>query len=121
MRMLNSLPKILLHLEGLAFFLLATFSYIKLGGSLWPYLLLILLPDIGMLGYLVSKRVGSYTYNALHFYMIPIALGIFGFLQDSDILVFVSLIWIAHIGIDRAIGYGLKYNDDFKSTHLGKV
>jgi hypothetical protein len=26
-----------------------------------------------------------------------------------------------HIGMDRALGFGLKYETDFKDTHLGRV
>lgn len=116
-----SIPKLLLYTEGIVFFLIATKFYFLLGGELWVYLAFILAPDLGALGYLVSTKIGSYTYNALHFYTVPVLLGGYGFFNNVDILLLISLIWVAHIGIDRAIGYGLKYPTHFKETHLNRV
>ena len=108
----------LLRLEGLVVFLAATAGFVSLGGAWWLYLLLALAPDVGMLGYLVDARVGSWTYNALHSYAGPVALAAAGLALDAPVAVLVALVWTAHIGIDRALGYGLKRPTGFSDTHL---
>lgn len=119
--MKNKFPKILLHIEGVFMFISSTFIYFQVDGSFWLYIILFLIPDIGMLGYFTkSKKIGSYTYNLFHTYSIPIILGGCGFFI-SHIAMLISMIWLAHIGIDRAFGYGLKYETGFKDTHLQKL
>ena len=116
------MPKILLHTEGLAFFIASTFLYVQTGGSLWLYLVLLLAPDIGILGYATqNNRVGSYIYNLFHTYVFPIALLYAAFIFDEQLLVQIALIWVAHVGMDRLFGYGLKYETHFKDTHMGRV
>jgi len=116
------LPKILLHLEGFAILSLSAFAYFYLDGSIWLFVILLLAPDIGILGYATkNNKIGSYIYNAFHTYSIPIALGALAFLFEQRDILFVSLIWIAHIGMDRASGYGLKYDTHFKDTHLQRL
>jgi hypothetical protein len=120
-RMAISQPKLLLHLEGLTVLVTAIALYWQIGGS-WPlFALLLLAPDLGMLGYLHSTRLGALTYNIVHTYALPIALAMGGLIGGNALLLQIGLIWIAHIGMDRAIGYGLKYPDAFKDTHLGRV
>ena len=91
------------------------------GGSWWLFALLLLAPDLSMLGYLVGPRVGALTYNIFHAYPLPAALGIFGVLAGAPPAVSVALVWFAHIGMDRLVGYGLKYPTAFKDTHLQRV
>jgi Domain of unknown function (DUF4260) len=112
---------LLLHLEGAVVFAAATALYFHEGYAWWLYLLLALAPDLSMLGYLGGPRVGAIAYNTAHTFALPVALAAVGVLADADDLVAVTLIWIAHIGVDRALGYGLKYPSSFKDTHLQRV
>ncbi len=98
----------MLRLEGLTLFCGMTLLYAVWGGS-WPvYAILFLAPDLSFAGYLAGPRVGAVVYNAAHSYMAPMALSI-------------AMIWLAHIGFDRALGYGLKYFAGFGFTHLGRI
>jgi len=83
--------------------------------------LLLLTPDIGMIGYLVNSKIGSITYNILHFLGLGILFYIVGLYIDSQIIELLGLIIIGHIGMDRFFGFGLKYPDSFKHTHLGNI
>lgn len=116
-----SLPRILLSLEGLAVFLGAIALYAHQSGSALMFIVLLLAPDLGGVGYLVNARIGSYTYNAVHFTALPIALFILATVGGWPLGVQLALIWFAHIGMDRALGYGLKYPTEFKPTHLQRV
>jgi hypothetical protein len=110
--------RMLLQLEGLMIGIAAILAFWLTGGSWWLFAVLILAPDLGMAGYAVSKAAGTWSYNALHTYTLPLLLGLAGLFVQSDITAAVALIWVAHIGLDRAIGYGLKYPSAFKHTHL---
>jgi hypothetical protein len=116
-----SLPRALLHAEGAAVFVAATLLYFHGDHPWWLYLALALAPDLSMVGYLAGPRVGALAYDGAHTYVLPLALGAVGVVAGVDALVAVSLVWLAHIGVDRAIGYGLKYETDFKDTHLQRV
>jgi hypothetical protein len=115
------LPRLLLRLEGAALFALALFLYPKVDDSWIMFLSLVLAPDLSMAGYLAGPRVGALVYNAAHVTLGPIALAIAGFLYPAVLLIALALIWLAHIGIDRALGYGLKYDAGFRFTHLGRI
>jgi len=114
-------PAALLRVEGAAMFAGSVLLYWLTGGSWWLFALLVLTPDVSMLGYLAGPRVGAAAYNAFHSYPLPAALGIFGLLAGFSLAVGVALVWFAHIGMDRAIGYGLKYPTTFGDTHMGRV
>lgn len=116
-----SLPAILLRLEGAALLAAAVLLYRQHDASWLLFAVLLLAPDLSMLGYLAGNRIGAMTYNVAHTTLLPIALGVTGVLAGSDLAVSLGLIWLAHIGLDRAIGYGLKYPDAFKATHLARV
>ena len=117
----RSAPNTLLTIEGVALLAAALFLYQAQGFSWMIFALGILVPDVSMLGYLVNKRIGSHVYNLAHTYTLPILIGILAMAPGSTLMVQVALIWLAHIGMDRAIGYGLKYASDFKDTHLSRV
>ena len=91
------------------------------GESWWLFALLLLAPDLAMLGYLAGPRVGAVAYNVFHSYPLPAALGLVGLFVGAPLAVSVALVWFAHIGMDRLVGYGLKYPADSKDTHLQKV
>jgi len=117
----RSIPRVFLRLEGAVLLGLAAFGYERYGGSWWLFALLLLVPDIGASGYLAGSRFGAFTYDALHTYVGPALLVVIGTVSDSSLALSLGFIWFAHIGMDRAVGYGLKYPDAFVHTHLGIV
>lgn len=84
-------------------------------------LVLALAPDLSILGYVAGARVGAASYDAAHTSVLPIALGVSGFLADADLAMQLALIWLTHIGVDRLLGYGLKYPTGFRDTHLQRL
>ena len=119
--MIARLPAILLRLEGAAVFGASIALYIHFDFSVLPLVLLFLAPDLSFLGYLAGPRAGAATYDAVHTELWPIVIATLGVLADASVLTEVGLIWLAHIGIDRLLGYGLKYPTAFTDTHLGRV
>ena len=111
----------LLRLEGACYGIAALLIYWQLGFSWWMFALLILAPDLSMIGYLVGPRFGAICYNVVH--ATPLAwILLLGTINTHQTRGFaIALIWFAHIGIDRALGYGLKYTTGFKDTHLGSI
>lgn len=107
-----------LRVEGLAVFAAATAGYVALGGPWWLYVGLVLAPDLFMLGYLAGPETGATVYNLGHVYAWPLLLGGVGLWRGVDLAVLVALVWIAHVGVDRAFGYGLKRPTGFGDTHL---
>lgn len=107
--------------EGVAIAVMCIFLYGALEGNWLMFALLILLPDIFMLGYLAGPRRGALVYNIGHSYLTPLALAAVGWVMAVPLALPLALIWGAHIGVDRAIGYGLKYATHFKDTHLQRV
>jgi hypothetical protein len=111
----------LLRAEGAASLLVCCVFY-ALTGFGWGYFaLLFLVPDLSMLGYLAGPRVGSVAYNWAHTTAFPMVLGVAGFVLGMGPLPPLALIWAAHIGFDRMLGYGLKYPRAFGYTHLGRI
>ncbi len=117
----NSMNKILLHLEGAAILLLSLYFYSYNQFSWLLFFVLLFAPDISMIGYLFNNKVGAVLYNLFHTYSLPIGAVILGVLLSSEVVLEIGLIWSAHIGMDRMIGYGLKYSTHFKDTHLNRV
>jgi Domain of unknown function (DUF4260) len=115
------LPAAMLRAEGAVMLAGSVLLYWANGGSWWLFALLLLAPDASVVGYLAGPRVGAAIYNAFHSYPLPAAVGIFGLLAGAPLAVAVALVWFAHIGMDRLVGYGLKYPTDFKDTHLQRV
>ena len=111
---------LLQRLEGLAAAGLGVAAYIWLGQSWWMFALLILAPDLAMLGYLRSPRLGALTYNLGHTYAAPALLAVAG-LVLGPLAYGLAAIWMAHIGFDRLLGYGLKLETGFEQTHLGPI
>jgi len=111
----------LLRLEGLTLFIGMTLLYGLWEGSWWVYVILFLVPDISFAAYLAGPRAGAMVYNAAHSYLAPVALMTAGFAAASPLVLSIAMIWLAHIGIDRALGYGLKYRAGFGITHLGRI
>jgi len=113
--------KILLRLEGLTLFAGMMLLYWIWGGSWWVFVILFLAPDLSFIAYLSDPKTGAIIYNAAHSYMAPVALLTTGFAMGEPLILSLAMIWLAHIGIDRALGYGLKYQAGFGFTHLGRI
>ena len=113
--------RIMLRLEGLTLCAGMTLLYAVWGGSWWVYAILFLVPDISFVAYLSGPKFGAMIYNAAHSYMAPMALMITGFAIEAPLLLSIAFIWLAHIGFDRALGYGMKYSAGFSYTHLGRI
>jgi hypothetical protein len=111
-------PNRFLRVEGLAALALALGAYLTLDGPLWLLVVLALAPDVSMLAYLGGPRVGSLGYNLAHTYTLPLALGGVGLWTDVRLAVLVAAVWAGHIGADRLVGYGLKFETGFRDTHL---
>jgi hypothetical protein len=114
-------PRILLHLEGAALLVLSILLYQHTRASWWQFLILFMAPDVSILGYLVNARVGAVTYNAIHTYIGPILLAMYLIAALRPELLSFAVIWLAHIGFDRMLGFGLKYQNGFRDTHLNPV
>jgi hypothetical protein len=112
---------VLLRIEGLAVAALSAILYARTGASWWLFAGLWLLPDLSMLGYLYRPCWGARIYNAIHTYTTPVTLAVCAVLLHRSALLAVALIWINHIGVDRLLGYGLKYPAGFGWTHLSSV
>lgn len=110
---------LLLRAEGVIALTAAVVAYRAIGGGWLEFGLLFLLPDLSMLGYLANRRLGALIYNAGHTYLAPAALAAIGWSLNLPMLFAPALIWAAHIGFDRLVGYGLKYATAFGATHLG--
>jgi hypothetical protein len=114
--------RILLRLEGLGLLALCLLLYGSSGLSWTAFVVLFLVPDLSFLGYLAGPRVGAIAYNVAHDTLGPLLLVILGYIFAAHAYVLaVALIWLAHIGLDRALGYGLKYTAGFRYTHLGRI
>jgi hypothetical protein len=113
--------KSLLRIEEAALLVLAVYLNTFLPYSWWLYWVLFLLPDIGAIGYIVNPKIGAFTYNLVHHKAIAIAVYIIGIYLSNQELQFTGLLLLGHSSFDRMVGYGLKYADDFKHTHLGMI
>jgi hypothetical protein len=110
----------ILRWEGVAYLLLACVLYQRLGFSWGQFALWFLLPDIALLAYVFGNpRLGMWAYNTTHSSLGAGLAGVCGVLAGQSVLWQVSLIWFAHIGLDRALGFGLKFPLGFRVTHLG--
>ncbi len=110
-----TLPPVLLRIEGATLLALSVLLYGLNKGSWLLFFLLFLVPDVSMLGYLFGSRVGATSYNLFHTYAAPGLLAALGLLEQSPPVVSVALVWFAHIGFDRMVGFGLKYPTGFST------
>jgi len=117
----SALPAILLRIEGMAIFGAAMVAYLHLDAGWWLFALLILAPDLSMLGYLLGSAPGARIYNVAHTLSIPLLVLVWAFWVGAPGVIAGTVVWIAHIGMDRAAGFGLKYPDSFRVTHLQRL
>ena len=114
-------PRLLLRFEGAAVLAAAVAGYAHFGPGWGLFALLFLVPDLSMLGYRAGPRIGAASYTAGHSYLAALALAGPVAALAQPLALSLGLIWIAHIGFDRMLGYGLKYGTAFGHTHLGVV
>jgi hypothetical protein len=113
---------IVLRIEGLVALALSVYFYFfNLHFNWIMFVILLLAPDLSQLGYLKNNKVGAVWYNLFHTYSIPMLIIICSVMVHSHIFLIISLIWVAHIGMDRMLGYGLKYPTKFQDTHLNRI
>jgi hypothetical protein len=115
------LPANQLRIEGAAQFALAVWGYHQVGANWIGFVVLFLAPDLSWLGYLGGSKVGAVVYNLVHNNLLPLLLGVLGLVVGDPLAIALALIWLAHIGADRLLGFGLKYPTGFKDTHLGTL
>ncbi len=113
--------KYVLKLEELAMFLACLGFRLANGDPWWTYILLLVGPDISMLGYLINPKFGAFSYNLFHHKAVAILVLIAGILLDSQAGILFGVILFGHSSMDRVFGFGLKHTDDFKNTHLGRI
>ncbi|WP_158975493.1 DUF4260 domain-containing protein [Cellulophaga sp. L1A9] len=110
-----------IKVEELAMFVLGIYLFGLLNYEWWWFLILILIPDIGMLGYLFGAKIGALSYNISHHKGIAIAIYLLGIYLAISLWQLVGVILFSHAAMDRVFGYGLKYEKGFKYTHLGEI
>lgn len=113
--------KTVLKLEEILMFVLGIYLFNQLDYGWWWFLVLILAPDIGMVGYLFNNKIGALTYNLFHHKGLAILVYLVGVYFSIPLCQLVGIILFSHSALDRAMGYGLKYDKGFKFTHLGEI
>lgn len=114
-------PRIFLQLEGAVLLGSSLFLFNSTHQHWWWVPALLFVPDIFMVGYAQSTKFGALIYNIGHTYLLSACLALYGLHSQRPFILAIGLIWLAHIGMDRVLGYGLKYDDNFKHTHLGSL
>ncbi|VXB58356.1 conserved hypothetical protein [Flavobacterium sp. 9AF] len=113
--------KTMLKLEEVGLFVGSLYLFSQLSFAWWWFPLLLLTPDVGMLGYLINSRMGAWTYNVMHHRLVGIVILLLGSYINNNAVTLAGVILLAHISFDRILGYGLKYEDSFHHTHLGTI
>lgn len=114
-------PRFFLQLEGVVILIASLSLFASTRQPWWWIPALLFAPDFFMAGYARSTRLGAMTYNIGHTYLLPVMVALYGLHGHRPLVLGVGLIWLAHIGMDRLLGYGLKYDDNFQHTHLGNI
>jgi hypothetical protein len=114
-------PRWFLRLDGLVLLAASVVLFAAQHVAWWIYPALVLVPDVSMVGYLANTRTGALLYNVGHSYLAPAIVVLAGWRTSSPLAIACGVIWLGHVGLDRAMGFGLKYDDAFTSTHLGPI
>ncbi len=110
-----------IRIEELLMFLASAFILYTMGEPWWIYLLLLIGPDISMIGYAAGNKAGAMLYNLFHHKGVALAVAFSGYGLDNSMLLISGVILFGHSSMDRFFGYGLKYTSGFKNTHLGTI
>jgi Domain of unknown function (DUF4260) len=123
--MVEGVLKRVLQAEGLALLIGGVMAYHWLGNSWWMFVVLFFVPDLSFLAYVLGPRPGAVIYNIMHSTLGPLLMAGFSFWLGPEMVnpvtASVAAVWLAHVGFDRALGYGLKHASGFKDTHLGRL
>lgn len=111
----------ILRAESIAIFLTGVVVYLQLNGNALWLLPLLLAPDLSMIGYLGGPRLGAITYNVGHNLVTALVVLAAGWFAAVAPLALAGAVLVAHVGMDRSLGYGLKLPTDFRDTHLGRI
>jgi len=114
-------PVIYERLEGATIVVASLAFYLHLQFSLIWFVILLFAFDISMIGYLINSRIGAHVYNLAHSLIAPPLVLLMGAVTGSRLAIGLGLIWFSHIGLDRVLGYGLKFPTSFSKTHLGHI
>ncbi|HZB04456.1 MAG TPA: DUF4260 domain-containing protein [Actinomycetota bacterium] len=117
----RDLPTLILRVEGAALLVATVFLYARYGNGWLLFALLILAPDISMVGYLAGPGTGAVVYNLGHTTVLPLGLLLGGVIGSNELVLSVALVWLTHLGMDRMMGFGLKRASGFGDTHLGRI
>ena len=112
---------VILRLEAVAIFLAGVVLYLELNGHPLWLLPALLAPDVSMLGYLGGPRLGAVAYNLVHNLAVALLLLVLGWIAAIALLALAGAVLLAHVGMDRSLGYGLKLPTGFKDTHRGRI
>jgi hypothetical protein len=122
MLMQTAIMKRIISLEYLFAAVFVAIFFVTVGGFDWWWLLVLFIVfDVSMVGYLMSNHMGALTYNIGHSIIGPTLLASIYIVTNNQILLFITLLWLFHIFVDRALGYGMKHTKGFDHTHLGKI
>ncbi len=113
--------KSILKLEEFAMFAICAYALYLLKAEWWYYILMLIAPDISMIGYTAGNKVGAATYNLFHHKGIAMAIFAIGLSINNELTEIIGIILFGHSSMDRMFGYGLKLNQGFKYTHLGLI
>ena len=113
--------KRIVRIENGFAFAISFYIYVYLNFPIWLFFVLLLVPDITMIGYAMNKKIGAIVYNIGHSLIVPLLFFISYIYFSNDYLLIISIIWLAHIFMDRLLGFGLKYEDTFNITHIQKL
>jgi len=113
--------KSIVKLEEFGFFLFGIYLFNQLDYAWWWFLVLILAPDLSMIGYIFGSKSGAFLYNLFHHRAIAVMIYLAGIYFSNNIIQLTGIILFTHSSMDRMMGYGLKYETGFKFTHLGEI
>ena len=113
--------KTVIKLEEFGLFLFGIYLFNQLDFAWWWFLVLILVPDLSMIGYVLGNKSGAFLYNLFHHRAVALAIHLVGIYSSNNLIQLTGIILFAHSSMDRMMGYGLKYESGFKFTHLGEI
>jgi hypothetical protein len=113
--------KSIIRIEEFGIFLFSLYLFSTLDYAWWLFPLLLLVPDISMIGYLSGTQLGAALYNFFHFRALALLLFVIGQVSSNPLISLIGIMLFAHSSLDRAFGYGLKFGDSFQHTHLGRI
>jgi hypothetical protein len=113
--------KLLLRLEDAALAVLAAVLFLLTGLQWWWLIVLFVVPDVSMVGYAANPRAGAVIYNVVHHRAVAVGVYCLGVLTRQPALLAAGSLLLFHSSVDRVLGYGLKYQDSFANTHLGRI